>query len=135
MMLKAGIEGEAALTVKNSDTAAAVGSGDLAVFATPAMAALMEKTAMESIAPFLDEGATTVGTSLDIKHTAATPVGMTVRCKSTLTAVDGRRLCFALEVFDECGPVGGGTHERFIVLGAPFQAKADGKLTKERADK
>ena len=64
MMLKAGIEGEAALTVKNSDTAAAVGSGDLAVFATPAMAALMEKTAMESIAPFLDEGATTVGTAL-----------------------------------------------------------------------
>ena len=84
------------------------------------MAALMEKTALDSVAPFLEEGATTVGTALDIRHTAATPVGLEVVCRSTLTAVDGRRLVFSL-------PVGEGTHERFIVAAAKFQSKADAK--------
>ena len=121
-MLRVGIEGEGRLTVTENDTAAAVGSGSLRVFATPAMAALMEKTALDSVAPFLEEGATTVGTALDIRHTAATPV-----CRSTLTAVDGRGLVFSLSVEDACGPVGEGTHERFIVAAAKFQSKADAK--------
>ena len=95
-MLRVGIEGEGRLTVTENDTAAAVGSGSLRVFATPAMAALMEKTALDSVAPFLEEGATTVGTALDIRHTAATPVGLEVVCRSTLTAVDGRRLVFSI---------------------------------------
>lgn len=103
-MLRVGIEGEGRLTVTENDTAAAVGSGSLRVFATPAMAALMEKTALDSVAPFLEEGATTVGTALDIRHTAATPVGLEVVCRSTLTAVDGRRLVFSLSVEDACGP-------------------------------
>ena len=121
-MLRVGIEGEGRLTVTENDTAAAVGSGS-----TPAMAALMEKTALDSVAPFLEEGATTVGTALDIRHTAATPVGLEVVCRSTLTAVDGRRLVFSLSVEDACGPVGEGTHERFIVAAAKFQSKADAK--------
>ena len=125
-MLRVGIEGEGRLTVTENDTAAAVGSGSLRVFATPAMAALME-TALDSVAPFLEEGATTVGTALDIRHTAATPVGLEVVCRSTLTAVDGRRLVFSLSVEDACGPVGEGTHERFIVAAAKFQSKADAK--------
>ena len=126
-MLRVGIEGEGRLTVTENDTAAAVGSGSLRVFATPAMAALREKTALDSVAPFLEEGATTVGTALDIRHTAATPVGLEVVCRSTLTAVDGRRLVFSLSVEDACGPVGEGTHERFIVAAAKFQSKADAK--------
>ena len=129
-MLRVGIEGEGRLTVTENDTAAAVGSGALEVFSTPSMialAALMEKTALDSVAPFLEEGATTVGTALDIRHTAATPVGLEVVCRSTLTAVDGRRLVFSLSVEDACGPVGEGTHERFIVAAAKFQSKADAK--------
>ena len=86
-MLHAGLEGEGRLTVTENDTAASVGSGSLRVFATPAMAALMEKTALDSVAPFLEEGATTVGTALDIRHIAATPVGMAVTCRSTLLSL------------------------------------------------
>ena len=122
-MLRVGIEGEGRLTVTENDTAAAVGSGALEVFSTPSMI----KTALDSVAPFLEEGATTVGTALDIRHTAATPVGLEVVCRSTLTAVDGRRLVFSLSVEDACGPVGEGTHERFIVAAAKFQSKADAK--------
>ena len=127
-MLRVGIEGEGRLTVTENDTAAAVGSGSLRVFATPAMAALMEKTALDSVAPFLEEGATTVGTALDIRHTAATPVGLEVVCRSTLTAVDGRRLVFSLSVEDACGPIGEGTHERAIIDCERFMKKCLAKL-------
>ena len=127
-MLRVGIEGEGRLTVTENDTAAAVGSGSLRVFVTPAMAALMEKTALDSVAPFLEEGATTVGTALDIRHTAATPVGLEVVCRSTLTAVDGRRLVFSLSVEDACGPIGEGTHERAIIDCERFMKKCLAKL-------
>jgi predicted thioesterase len=105
-----------------------MGSGELEVYATPAMVALMEKAAWTSVAPHLDEGQGTVGVSMNIKHLSATPLGMTVTAKSTLTAIDRRKLTFTVEAFDESGKIGEGTHERFIVDNRSFQEKADGKL-------
>jgi predicted thioesterase len=91
------------------------------------MIALMEKTCWMSVAGCLSEGQGTVGTLLDVKHTSATPVGMTVTCESELTAVEGRKLTFAIKAYDEKGPVGEGTHERFIVDSEKFMAKANAK--------
>ena len=129
-MLELHIKGTAALAVTDEVTAPAVGSGMLPVFATPSMIALMEKAAAESVAPQLDAGMTTVGTKLDVAHTAATPVGMTVRAETELTEIDGRRLIFTVRAFDELGEIGSGTHERFIVNAEKFLAKAEIKLKK-----
>ncbi len=123
-MLETGIKGRQEITVTKENSASAVGSGLLDVFATPAMVALMEKTAWMSIAPYLDEGEGTVGTKLDLAHTSATPVGMRVWCESELIEVDGRRLVFKVEAFDDKGSVGGGTHERFVIKNEKFMAKA-----------
>ena len=89
-----------------------MGSGTLDVFATPALVALAEKTCWMSVAAALDEGCGTVGTRLELEHSAPTPVGMTVTCESELTAVEGRKLVFKVSLHDEKGPVGGGVHER-----------------------
>jgi len=129
-MLKAGIRGEQSVEVVYENTATAVGSGVLRVFATPCMLALMEKTACDSVMPYLDEGDGTVGTQVNIRHLAATPIGMTVRCESELLEVDGRRLVFDVKAYDEAGLIGEGTHERFIVNNEKFQGKADAKGTK-----
>ena len=130
MELPKGIVGTKELTVTKDKTAAAVGSGLLDVFATPQMIALMEATASESVAPYLDEGSTSVGTLVNVSHVAATPVGMKVRCESELTEVDGRKLTFTVKAFDECGLIGEGTHERFVVFSEKFMAKTNAKLVK-----
>ena len=130
MELTKGIVGTKELTVTKDKTAAAVGSGLLDVFATPQMIALMEATASESVAPYLDEGSTSVGTLVNVSHVAATPVGMKVRCESELTEVDGRKLTFTVKAFDECGLIGEGTHERFVVFSEKFMAKTNAKLIK-----
>lgn len=117
--------------VEEGNCASAVGSGLLKVFATPAMIALMEKTAWMSVAPELGEGEGTVGTLLNVTHDAPTPIGMKVWCESTLEEVDGRRLVFSVEAFDEKGRIGGGRHERFIIGNEKFQAKADRKNAAE----
>lgn len=127
-MLKTGIKGRQTVTVTDKNTAKTMGSGTLDVFATPAMTALMEKTAWESVAGELEEGSGTVGTSLNITHDAPTPLGMTVTCDSVLVGVEGRKLIFEVEAHDEKGIVGKGTHERFIVNEEKFQKKADEKL-------
>ncbi len=129
-MLELHIKGTAALTVTDEVTAASVGSGMLPVFATPSMIALIEKAAAESVAPQLEAGTTTVGTRLDVAHTAATPVGMTVRAVTELTEIDGRRLIFTVHAFDDAGEIGSGTHERFIVNAEKFLAKAEAKQKK-----
>lgn len=129
-MLKAGIKGEQSVEVVYENTAIAVGSGVLEVFGTPCMLALMEKTASESVAPYLEEGCGSVGTQVTISHVAATPIGMTVRCETELTEVDGRRLVFKVAAYDEAGLIGEGTHERFIVQNEKFQTKANNKLAK-----
>ena len=130
-MLEAGIKGRQEVMVEEGNCASAVGSGLLKVFATPAMIALMEKTAWMSVAPELGEGEGTVGTLLNVTHDAPTPIGMKVWCESTLEKVDGRRLVFSVEAFDEKGRIGGGRHERFIVGNEKFQAKADRKNAAE----
>ncbi len=106
------------------DTAAALGSGNAEVFATPALVALMEGTALEVVRPFLAEGYITVGTEVCIKHIKATPVGMNVTCKATLTAREGAKLTFEVEAEDEEGKIGFGTHKRFVVHLARFMDKA-----------
>ena len=127
MMLETGLKGRQEIKVSEENTALAMGSGTLQVFATPAMIALMEKTAWVSVAEQLAEGEGTVGTQLNVAHLSATPLNMTVRCESELIEIDGRRLVFKVAAYDEAGLIGEGTHERFIVKNEKFQAKADGK--------
>ena len=129
-MINAGIKGKEELTVNENNSALALGSGTLKVFATPAMAALMEKTAWKSVAPFLEEGQCTVGTKLNLSHTASTPIGMKVTCESELVSVEGRKLVFNISVSDEAGKIGECEHERFIVEDVKFQNKTDSKLKK-----
>ena len=123
-MLAIGIKGQAEVLVTEDITARNVGSGTVAVLATPMMIALMEKTCLQSVRPFLEEGQDTVGTRVDVTHSAATPVGMTVRCESELIEIDRRRLVFRVTARDDAGVVGEGMHERFIIDLAKFQAKA-----------
>ena len=127
-MLETGIKGTRTVTVNEDNTAKAMGSGTLDVFATPALIALMEETCWRSVANELEEGCGTVGTLLEIKHTAPTPVGMKVTCESTLTEVDGRRLVFEVIARDAKGVVGEGKHERFVVQNEKFQVKANARL-------
>lgn len=125
-----GIKNEIIMNVTKDKTAAVVGSGLLEVFATPAMIALMEQTASESVMGMLEDGTTTVGTKINVDHLSATPVGMEVYCISTLTAVDGRKLCFEIEAFDDEGLIGRAYHERFIVASERFMQKTNAKLEK-----
>ncbi len=113
--------------VREGDTALALGSGTLPVLATPRMAALMEEAAWRSVAPYLEEGESSVGVSLALRHVSATPVGLRVRVESELTAVDGRRLRFAVKAFDEAGPIGEAEHERVVIAERRFMEKAEGK--------
>ena len=126
-MLEAGIRGRQSVAVTPENTAKTMGSGTLNVFATPALVALAEKTCWMSVADALDEGCSSVGTKLELEHTAPTPVGMTVTCHSELVAVEGRKLTFKVTLADEKGPVGGGTHERFVIFEEKFAAKAEAK--------
>lgn len=126
-MLEIGITGCAKTTVTEENTASARKSGNLRVFATPAMIELIEEAAWKSVANELDDGCATVGTKLEVSHLAATPVGMEVVCQTKLREVDGRRLVFEVSVEDEAGKVGEGIHERFIVRADSFQKKADNK--------
>lgn len=130
-MIETGIRGERSVDVTPANTARALGSGTLDVFATPAMIALIEATASGSVAPYLEEGSSTVGTHLDIAHSAATPVGMRVTCETELVEVDRRRLVFKAVVRDACGEIGSGTHERFVVDDAKFVSKAQFKLAQQ----
>lgn len=128
--METGIKNVIETKVTNDNTAVKLGSGTLDVFATPAMIALIEQTAWKSVEQYLEEGQGTVGTKLEISHLTPTPVGMTVKCETELVEIDGRRLKFEANVYDETGLIGKGTHERFIISSAKFQAKANSKLVK-----
>lgn len=127
-MLEKGITGTLESVVTEDKTAKVMGSGELEVYATPAMIALMEETAYKSVAPELDEGMGSVGTWMNVKHISASPVGMKITCKSELLEVDGRKLTFKVEAYDEKGMIGEGTHERFVIVNEKFQSKTDSKL-------
>lgn len=127
-MIQKGIKGHIEQTVTDELCADRIGSGLVKVFATPMMIALIERTCNESVTPLLDPGQGTVGTRIDVSHCAATPVGMRVWCDSELVEVDRRRLVFSVRAYDQCGLIGEGTHERFIIDSDRFQQKADAKL-------
>jgi len=118
-----GIKGQQEMTVGKKDTATAFGSGLVEVFATPAMIAFMEMTALKSIEHLLPQTATTVGSEVNIKHLRATPVGRKVQCESTLIEVVGRKLVFELVVMDDEIPIGHGTHVRYVVDKKKFLAQ------------
>ena len=126
--LPIGLKGLAETLVTEENTAAAMGSGLLPVFATPAMLALMEQAAASSVQPFLPEGQGTVGTRLDVSHLAATPIGLTVRAESELIAVDRRKLRFAVRAWAGDELIGEGEHERFVIDNARFLEKALSKM-------
>lgn len=129
-MLEVGIKGQRETIVTKENTAAGIGSGSLEVFSTPMMILLMEESCFMSVNDILEEGFTTVGTCVNVKHLSATPLGMKVVIKSELIKVDGRALTFKVEAYDEKGLIGEGIHERFIVNNEKFQAKTDSKLNK-----
>ena len=118
-----GMKKNAETLVQNENTAKTMGSGSLPVFATPAMAALMEQAASTLVDQTVDLEWTSVGIQLAIEHIAATPEGMQVRAEAELTAVEGRKLIFSLSAWDEKEQIGKGTHERFLVKKAAFLEK------------
>lgn len=127
MTLAPGLTGQAHTRVTEANTAAAVGSGGIAVFSTPMMIALMENAALQAVQPHLAAGESTVGSLINIKHMAATPLGMQVRAVARLDAVEGRRLLFTVEAFDEVEKIGEGSHERFVIQVERFLARVGQK--------
>lgn len=118
-----GLSFTATMRVTPEVTAEYIGSGDLAVLATPAMCALMENAAMTAVAPHLEEGQTTVGTALNIEHSRATKVGDIITATAVLTEVNGHELKFNIAARDEVGVIGEGTHTRFVVNREKFMSK------------
>ena len=128
MGISVGMKGEASTLVEREDTALEVGSGALLVYATPCLAALMEGAACVAIEDALEEGTTTVGTELNLRHTAATPVGLEVRAEAEVTQVEGKVIHFTIRAFDEAGEIGSAAHTRVLVNSQRFLDKAYQKL-------
>ena len=127
MAFTIGMKNEVAGVSTEATSAVSMGSGSLNVLATPSMIALMERAASELIDRNLPPERTSVGISINVKHTAATPIGLKLRAEAIITAIDGRKIIFDVRAFDEREEIGRGTHERFVVDRAKFQSKADGK--------
>ncbi len=125
--LTSGLVGEIELVVTEAYTAAHLGSGLVPVFGTPALVGLMEGAAVEALAGRIPPGKTSVGGRIDVQHMAATPIGMRVRARAELLEVEGRRLVFHVQAWDEVEQIGEATHERFIVDEARFMAGATAK--------
>ena len=122
-MLEKGLSARSETVVAAGNTAAAMGSGDLGVFATPAMVALMENAAMTAVAPELPEGSTTVGAEMNVTHIKPSGPGAEITATAVLTAVEGRKLTFNVGARDAEGMIGEGVHIRYIVDCAKFMAK------------
>jgi len=129
-MLEVGLTLEQTQIVTEQLTAANLGSGALPVYGTPYMIAFMEATSRKCVQDHLEEGCGTVGTMVNVKHLAASPVGMEITCKATLIEVDRRRLMFKVEAYDDDGLIGEGTHERFVINNDKFMQKTTAKLAK-----
>lgn len=122
-IMEIGLTFTSTTVVDNTNTAVALGSGDMEVFATPAMVALMENAAMNAVTPHLEAGQTTVGTEISTTHIKASALGATITATATLTAIEGRKLTFAVTAHDGDNIIGDGTHTRFIVDRERFLAK------------
>lgn len=130
MPLALGLTNQIIITVMETDTARAAGGERLPqVFSTPRLVSFLERTAHESIIPFLEEGQSSVGTIVNIRHLAATPVGMQIRFHSELVAIEGRKLTFKVEAWDEVEQIADGEHERFIIDETRFNRR----LTEKQA--
>ena len=127
-MIEPGIKGHLEETVTPDKLANNVGSGKVKVLATVMMIALMEKTSLLSVEPYLEAGQGTVGTHVNVSHCSSTPLGMRFWVDSELIEVDRRRLVFKVSAYDEKGLIGEGPHERFILDNERFQAKTQAKL-------
>ncbi len=122
-MLKPGLKGESSIVVSDEHTAPHVGSGVVPVLATPVMVNLLEAAALAAVEKHLPRGYQTLGTVLNVRHFAATPVGMKVTASAELTAVNGRTLVFRLSAEDEAERIGEGTHERVVVNVERFEER------------
>lgn len=129
--LKIGMEYTVSAKVTPSNTALAMQSGTLEVFATPAVSALMEKAAFQLVQPYLDEGITTVGTMIFLEHVSASPIGADITAKAVLTDMNGRKFCFDIFAYDNAGLIAQGKHERFSVKIEKFMQKTNSKIRKE----
>jgi predicted thioesterase len=125
--LKTGLTGTANTQVNRSNVAEEIGSGEVEVFATPSMVALMEAAAIQSLKPYLKADETSVGIRIEVSHLAATPLGMGVRAEAVLEKVEGRRLFFRVTAYDDKEKIGEGNHERIVVQRDRFWAKAQAK--------
>jgi predicted thioesterase len=128
--LKPGLTGTAEIVVGTRDTAPHVGSGKIGVLATPIMVNLMEAAALQAVERLMPPGHQTVGTRLDVKHFAATPVGLRVRAVAELVKVEGRTLTFRLRAADDREAIGEGVHERLIINVERFDQRMQKKLGK-----
>jgi len=128
--LKPGLEGHAEIVVGEEHTAPRIGSGLVRVLATPVMINLMEAAALDAVENLIPAGHQSLGTRLDVRHIAATPVGMRVRATAKLLAVDGRTLEFRVEAHDEKDLIGDGVHTRLVVNVERFDQRVQAKLTK-----
>ena len=126
-VLQPGLSAELKITVGEAETAAILGSGSISVYATPALVALMENAAVRALEGHLPPGHTSVGIQIDVRHLAATPVGMQVRASAELTEVQGRKLGFRIEAWDEVELVGEASHVRFVVNEEAFMTKVNAK--------
>lgn len=131
-VLHPGLTGSSEILVGTRDTAPHVGSGKVKVLATPVMVSLMEEAALNAVEGLLPTGHQTVGTRLDISHTAATPVGMRVTARAELTKVEGRRLTFRVSASDEKEVIGEGVHERIVINVARFDQRAQDKAAQRQ---
>jgi fluoroacetyl-CoA thioesterase len=125
--LKIGMSGEVSYVVNEQDTAAKIGSGLVAAYSTPSMIALMERASVAAIRQQLSEGQTSVGVEVDIKHLAATPVGMQVRARASLIEIDGGRLKFRVEAWDDKEKIGEGLHIRAVLDKLRFEQRLERK--------
>ena len=130
-LLQPGIEGQASVVVTPDNTAIKAGSGSVPVFATPMLVALMENAAMQALNGKLAEGQSSVGTKVEINHTAPTPLGMTVTANAKLQNIDGKKILFEVTAVDDKGQIAYGKHERVIIDVASFMAKAEKKQKRE----
>jgi len=133
--LNVGLTGQAVTTVTEDNTAVKFGSGSVKVFATPAMIGLMEAAAINAVDKLLPEGLATVGTYLDVKHISATPLNMIVMAKAELIEMDGKKLKFKVEAFDELEKIGEGIHLRYIINLNDFLDRTNNKILQIKSKK
>ncbi len=122
-----GTKGTAEAIVDESRLAVTVGSGSLRVYATPMMCALMEEAACKAIEEYLEDGETTVGTSLELSHTSATPEGMQVTAEAEIIEVSGREITYSITAYDQKGVIGSCIHKRVQVGVERFMQKVSNK--------